>query len=1658
MSSSLQANATPSLERIKELHESGLYLQAWQLCQQKGELKDWTEPEWQLIGGRLAHNLGSRRLSRLMHRAAWRSNPEDPEIDYFYCMAMLDRWTVLRSWKELTSRADNESTAPDIRAHWLALKAMMLSSLRDFQRADTAITKALQLQPDDSWLHIGQSGILRHQDRNEESLEFARQAFDLRPWYRPAVQCLADGLIQANQDDEAISLLTSANERLESGDIRSQLAALYLERQQYENARELYDDLHEWYPLARYDRKRESWLAARVADAAYYCGDYPAAISPARKVDSPFYTTLADNLESSEFAGRRKVLPVQFVQQHHMTCAPATLSAISGFWQKEVAHLEVAEQICFDGTPAHRERQWAADNGFHAREFRVTSEAAVQLIDAGIPFTLTTVYPGSAHLQAVIGYDTFRESLIVRDPGERHFSEFATVEMLEHFAPNGPRGMALVPAEQAAQLDAIELPDAPLYDLLFQLERALEQHDRSDAHDALEKMLAADSDHLLSLRGRGSLAFYDSSTRELLSVAKRLREKFPEDINNLMFEMSCLLELGRREERLALLKEQIDKPKCDPSFWTRYAAELFDDARNYDQVQYYLDKALKVNPTDVVAFDMLGSIASEQGRQDEALELFRFAACLGDMREGRARSYFAACRLQNKLPEALQFLRDRVDRFGSKSTEPARTLALALDLMEQTHESFEVLREATQKRPDDGDFQLFCSSFHGRFGQFEQAWSYLEKAKGHCHNTAWLRTEALLLSYQAKQPEALDRWRKVAEAEPLDVSAHNSIAMLLADIEGEQAAVDHVQSIVRQFPYAYGLRTLLIERLKEADSPEILKELDAFLKLHPEDAWGLRERAFQLLKERRFDETEATIAQAEAVDPTSPAVGFLRARVATLRNDPTTAREHYEDSLKKDVDYELSIHGLMSLCNSKSQREQSLGFVYTQLRQQVSFGDGLLAWRSLAATCLDSKIVLQRVEDALSERSDLWQAWSAKVRQLSEMQRNKQAMETAEEATRRFPLLPRVWMDRAGVHAALGDIDMEIEYLRQALAINPTWSEVLCQLASAFEKQGDIEKATAEAERAVAVEPRDVESLTFLARLQWKLEHRDQAVATVLRAVELNPRYSTAWSMLSAYSSEMGQQDLAIETARSQTQTRPRDYRAWLTYATCLTERQNTDEALRALDEAIRLHPTDTDAYSQKAIQLTIAAEFDAAIEACRPENLKPRPLELVGREAWVEGERGNVETAVRIMEGVVKEDQDYFWAWQRLADWYDLLKREGPYRKAAEQMTRISPQDPIPRGYLADAALRRGDRKAAKEHFRKAVQLSPAYSFGSSQLLDMQLEDEEYEAALETVALTAPHLPPAWSISERVRIESLRNHKDDAFLHLRQLAVTPAEDSGAIDSAVCSIWLAGWQDEVLLLVEELLELPEAQPGVAFVFVHLCTSLKKWRKASGKLDQLKSSRPELWHEGSMKYMEEAAGEGQNDRLDRFIARYRSDFEKDLDLWACVGRAYNTSRRLHEADAWMSDWQKRTVTGAALLTLANTKWQLQQPEAAVAISQFAISSLPHDSGTGVHFQMTALYHTLFGDLPLAVEAISMVDTANMTGLQAVLYQYVVIVLENISTGTGYSTTNDQLTRLWATMSPEDQQIPIVKYIHKQARIRVASLFGHRLRAWFIRVFQ
>src|SRR5207302_9224565 len=100
----------------------------------------------------------------------------------------------------------------------------------------------------------------------------------------------------------------------------------------------------------------------------------------------------------------------------------------------------------------------------------------------------------------------------------------------------------------------------------------------------------------LPLAGRRALAAYDADPSERLASVEAMLAHFPEDNNLQLARISCLRELARRDERLALLRELCERPGADPIFWQQYADELSADAREHEQAIRLLRKAIRRRP------------------------------------------------------------------------------------------------------------------------------------------------------------------------------------------------------------------------------------------------------------------------------------------------------------------------------------------------------------------------------------------------------------------------------------------------------------------------------------------------------------------------------------------------------------------------------------------------------------------------------------------------------------------------------------------------------------------------------------------------------------------------------------------------------------------------------------------------------------------------------------------------------------------------------------------------------------------------------------------------------------------------------------------------------------------------------------------------------
>lgn len=1418
MISAVESTTARALEELRELYDRGRYLQLYQQATQAwGPLQQWPGLAGGVLASRVANQLCAPGLSGWILRRLRREAPDDPEVRYCSMYWLLSQRGPYKTWRRLHENLElGPGASNDIRASWYGLIGQVAAMLRDFETAEAWLRKADAVAPSNPWIHAVWAHFYELEDRYEDALAAAQRCFEIRPMYRAGVQAAGHLLSLLNRDAEAIELYQGAMEVIESVAVALQLYALQMEVRDYSGAERTLADVIRYAPLAEKDMAK--WVAAQRSELAYFQGNMSEAIAQAQLADTPYYKAIAENLTRSqpERAGS-VLLEVPFVRQHHMTCAPATLSAISRFWSKQADHVQVADEICYNGTTSHAERKWAQENGWSVKEFSVTAESAQQLLDRGIPFTFVTVEPGSAHLQAIIGYDERRRTLQIRDPYWRNSGEPLADKLLERYRPFGPRGMAMAPIEFAEKLEDLELPDAKLWDRLHGLDSALVKHNRQAAQESYNQMREHDPHHRLTFDARRRLAIYDANPTEQLAAVDKMLEQFPQD-ERLQWERLALMRYQTsREDRLNQFAEVCRKSDSHPIFWRTYAQELQQDARRHDDAEVLLKKSIRRWPTDAANYFTLAGVRWDQRRWDEALELYRFAACLDDKDEQYSRSYFIAATWTRQTETLLRMLRDRFVRYGAKSMQPARTLATALVDLSREREALEVVEEALLRRPDDGQLKLYAADLYlmSSHENRPRALELIEAARSCTSRPEWLRSSARLANASGDPTRALAEWRELAEIQPLAVDVHHAIARLLASLDGRRAALDYLAEVCQRWPNHHALHIMWLEWLREEPIEVREPVLRHVVSIAPDDAWVRRELAGALESKRQFEEAWRHAELAGKLEPYNPS--FLQTKAFLYRSEGriAEAKQALRSAIELSVDSDYAIAELIRLSSTLAERREALAFVRDELVRQVTFGDGLLAFRYQASGVLDADELLAELQAALAARPDLWHAHSAVTMQLLIMNRLDESLENARRATERFPLMPRVWIDLSRVERARLEFDAEQHAIENALRVNPGWSMAVGLMCECLGRKRDFEAARQFAEQAVSHSPLDSANHVILAEQLWQLDEHQAALDRVRHAIQLEPGDEQAWDLLNEWSDKSGQPELAVETARELTVRRPGETRSWLMLARVLEGPDELAERLAALDRAVELNPQCVDAYDKRAFALAKAGRFREAHAACEAGPFgEQQPSELRVRAAWIDAERGDWQTAIERIRPVLAEEPQYYSAWSLLAEWCRILQDGPGYLEASENLARLNPQSETTLGFLGEARLVNGDRDGAKAAYARAFELSPKYEFAGNGLFDLHLKYGDLAAAAEVMDVLREHCPTGLVMARDVQLAVRQQEFERGLQVLERLCIEPCESRWALDTGVRELVEAGQAAEVECVLEAAIPLPDCQSEV----------------------------------------------------------------------------------------------------------------------------------------------------------------------------------------------------------------------------------------------------
>lgn len=1661
------SNATTQLERVQQFFDVGKYLQALEAGKNLGPVSTWQGIEGRILAGRLAARLGAPRLGYVLHYLAWRDDPADYRAREFYARVKLQRSKLWAAWKFLQNH-DVTEAPPNGQAYWWLLYAELLGLYRDFTMAHEWISKAEKIIPDDPWLWIVRSRTLFAEDRYEEALESAMHALALRPNVS-AVQLAAHILVRFNRDDEALQLLTEATRVIESGDVQLQLGVLHDELGNHDKARDCYQQAEALYPLM--EKHLHTTLTTLRSRAAYHCGDLKEAAYHASAANIPFHAAFLPRMQSGQ-EQRRVLLPVKFVQQHDVTCVPATLAAISEYWSLPYDHLEIAEEICYDGTPNHSERRWAESNGFHVREFRVTWETAIALLDRKIPFLLSTVTPESGHVQAVVGYDTMRRTLIIRDPSHRELSEFLADALFKQLEATGPRGMVMVPTDQADQITGVLLPEFEQYDQYHELNQALELHDRYRAQKVMDEMLTTAADDRLTWYARGTLARYDSDPIALLHSTNGLLSKYPGELAFTLTKLAILQELGSHDDRLTLIQESGKDGAISGPLLLKYTQELSHDTRQIPHVVHLLHRIMRNNPIDPGCLQQLVQVMWDQGERTDALAMSRFVACLSNRDESAARAYFSTARYLGQTETALKLLKDRFNRFMKQSENPAITLCWALEQLNRSAEALSVLESAIAVRPQDGTLLINAAHFHAQHGDFEKAREFLLRAQHHSPKGYWLR-EAANLALQKNAPSAaLARWHEVVALEPLAVDAHQMVARLLADIESSESALAHLRQVVWKYPRNCGLRKLLLEWIKSEGPEQVENAALELIEFQPNDISAHCDLAQAYLYQGRIPEAISQAECAQSLQPSQPAIHALWGRLNHASGDFDKAKEAFREAIRLAVDYESAIDWLMYCCQDEEERRTELRFVYSELVQQTVFGNGLLVFREYASRSFEPEELLRILQEAHESRPDLWHAWSALIRQLIEMGSHKSALALAQRGVDRFPLLAQLHIDLALAHRKSGNSDAEINELHEALRFEPNNVEAARELGRVYRDRGDLSDSFNLLQQAIIRQPYDALLLRDYAKTLWMLQDAKGAFENLEKALMYNPSDEDSWQMLIEWSRHLDEPNRALELSHQLQpsvgiqlvdellNSQPQEAVWWREKALFLFQLAKPEACFTCFFKAIEINPKDVDMHLMIARHYAMLGRPDDALRACQPDIFGddlPTPLRLL--KAGIMWQQGNSNAALSEVKQLTKEYPDLSEAWSILTNWLCEEPQSEDYLIAATNLTRLAPDNVEGWGHLGCARESREDKDGAKQAFERAIKLDSGkkHIYAWMRLFDLYQGDHQHKEAHQVLDRIAPYLRYVDLLAAEVRVAACEGNQKDAEERFRELCRRRMARVETELWAVSAMIQSGWQTSVKVLLESEIDQGRAGPAALCAWIDVLAAVPDWDYCDKRLADW-SDRGLAWEMAFPHYLNVLSDTGDYRRVKRFINRHRDLLHASWGGWLAVSSALFKLGKCAEVVDWMADWKTREgVSPGMLYPLSFSLMMLARDEEAAVVSRHALE-LPPDNTTPMHLIWVALVEALTGDVATAGERLRQLAAAKYkySWRQEVLYRFVVALVGGLGPRTSgdapasYRISKRQLRQAMASF-PAAWQDQWLNRLFYRSMYRLAKACHHPIAA-------
>jgi tetratricopeptide (TPR) repeat protein len=1204
---------------------------------------------------------------------------------------------------------------------------------RDFFKAERAWKRAAEAGLEPSRVIADQLALLQTQDRHQDALALAEQELPRYPDSPRIAHFHAWLLFQLNREDEAMAAFAAANDRFEMSNLQVAWASALADCNREREALQVFQrTLAEFPHLCPRDRR---YIHLRVAQIAARLGELDLAREHAHHSGSQAAKMLKV-LEQPERVAKRLELPFQI--QAHLTCAPASAASILGYFEQAIDHTEIAAQITYDGTRDTDLIEWLRGAGFVVRTFNLEAGTAKQLIDRGLPFSISLRFVTSGHRTTVIGYDQMLGRIIMLDPGSRYLREIDEDDFIKWQNARGGRALLIMPPDVAEQHVDLVLPDEERQKTSLQYAEACE-HNNLDKLNELDKLVNAWPEDPMRWECLSARAWSTDDLGLRLEVSRVSVEHQPKDGYVALRHASSLQAASQHEEYRRFVASWAKYLDCPYALLVMHANLLAGQPDGRPGAwREYLRASRRADVTEVPFRELSEFVWRDPETRALALGFARIGACLNLTDEAAALRYAHLCVEANAREEGLRFLTERTERFAGKSNYPLVSLAAFHDDLADRKQAIELLQHAKQTDPRS---QAWLIQEHFRHlmgaGRFDEAETLMEAEAPRLRSKLTASLGCQLARARGDFPAAIAAVEALVAEHPTSGSHWEALFELVRAQEGRLALLSL-------------LRATLSDRSLPSEAV-----IEVWSSAHAVHEYSLAHQAIERAEELLDDVNMVRSFRSRTLSAEGRTEEALQAAERLVQDAPFQLSGWVDLAA---CQFEL---GRLDDARASLRRRLELGspfpFLYDRLLQTAQSSEetqALLDEMQALLLASDPAAGDVRVVARLSlqhrplEQVDAWLAQLAeafplnrpvllaRVETLAEAGRAKQAEAVARLAFEEDPDDWRMGMAFADQLQSMGQTEAHLGLVRRLMDQCPHVASIANHLGLTLAEQRKFAEAEQVFQSATRRFPGTASVFGCYASLLWDMGRADDAFTTIARACDLDSSYSWGWHTWIRWLSRRQRQNEMLEVAREHAALRPTDADACRVLATACAEADLDAEGQAALERAAQLEPGELGHTSALANWHQQRGRFEAAKLVLRHARERignhPRFAVAEGEILRVEGKK---KQARELLRTALESSPDDVPSWNQYASWLSEDRCVDELVTLVKQVPEaLRFEDWLPR--MAARALEAMDRDVeALRMFERAYALDPSDESLRAELLGSRRHAEDKEGVRRMLA-----------------------------------------------------------------------------------------------------------------------------------------------------------------------------------------------------------------------------------------------------------------------------------------------------------------------------------